>query len=186
MSLRALAVVAVLALPVPVPAVQPPSKEARPEAALGDVRETRPVRLEKPALFYRDGKPVMAQDGMLIRVGVVNPGRFLPTALTPPFFFYGRALCRPLQSPWLGGEAVVLCPRPAPGEPAVLWLTPPGASADRLTRAQTDDLLKRASSRRPGGAVRVRVPGPGEKPTTYRDASELEREVLAKRRGPSS
>lgn len=143
------------------------------------VLEKVPVRLELPFEFWRDGKRERARDGVLFRVAVPDPLAFAPRALSEPFFAWGAGACDMLQSPLVGGEAILLCATPRKREPRVLWRSGPGATPETLRAADAE----RASARR--DAVRVTPPGRGAPAVKARDLPALRRAVFRVRAIPA-
>lgn len=165
-------------------AAAPDSSLGVPEVALTTVLEKRPVRLEVPFEFRRRGAASRSKDAVLFRVAVQDPSAFAPRGVAEPLFVYGKGVCRTLQSPFLGSDAIVLCAIPARKEPAVLWLTRAGLAAPDLRDRGMDAEYERASASAGRRALAVLPPAVRSKPLHARDADMLARATFRAQRLP--
>jgi hypothetical protein len=143
---------------------------------LAAVREVSPARLERPAMFWRNGKQVSTRDVLLIRVEVSSVVPFVPRGIAPPLFILGEWVCQFVRDPLAGkGQALLIAPRDAE---LVLWLTPSGPAPENLSEARTASYRKLAE--RSGNRLTVPVPSAEAPVKTYKDLGELTRQERPK------
>jgi hypothetical protein len=150
------------------------SAQAPAPSAITAIRPPQPIAFSTPARFWRFGKPSEESRGLVLRVRPANPFAFLPRDMPTPLFMYGRSPCSLLRNPAIDGEATVLCPLLAPGDPAIVWVVVV-AGPDRLTREVTEKALRSVT----GPRSRATFPVPGERipEKTVRDPDELRRSL---------
>jgi hypothetical protein len=142
--------------------------------------EAREVRLAKPMLFWREGRQLSATSVVLLRVKVVDQRIFEPRGATPPLFVYGKIVCEVLRDPFANGEAVLVAPPPAAGDPPLLWLTPVGFAPENVDAEFVKRHLPKAGDVERGQALRV-SPAPHVSGREYRDVEELRQDALGRR-----
>jgi hypothetical protein len=155
--------------------------QAAPQGGMQAVTEVKAVRLEKPASFWRNGKEESAREAVLIRVKVRDPFEFMQRGITPPLFVLDGAVCRMIQSPFPGGEAVLLgSAAKGAGE---LLMTDSGPTAPFVTEANLRSMKGRFSrAEMKVRSLKVKAPAAAAPVASYKDVDDLRRDVLRKGR----
>lgn len=163
----------------------PPPRTPRPPGSasgrlLERIIEAREVRLAKPMLFWRDKRQVASTSVVLLRVEVSDQRLFEPRGLPPPMFLYGKTVCETLRDPFGDREAVVVAPRPAAGDPAILWLGPIGFAPEHFDARLVKRHLPKESDVERGRALHV-SPVRDSSGRVYRDVEDLRQDALRAR-----
>ncbi|QRK08589.1 hypothetical protein JQX13_53365 [Archangium violaceum] len=150
-------------------------------SGLGTVASIEPIHINLGFTVWRNGVEVTVQDGLLIHLDGLSPGRFIPGAMTPPLFVLGDTVGQMLITPFEQGQAVLLMDSPPPDTEVALWMTMPGETPDQLVGAGLKARQEEALSATAHSGINIRTPPASTPRTVFPTQAELWDRLVTRR-----